>query len=183
MQTSAWRISRLGRMQRRLLIEILIIFQVMTFWGWVQADTLLEKVDGESQKAPITITAKKVDFNNQKREATYSGEVKVIKGDMILKADMLKVFFRDLDQGVKRIQAHGQVKVWWHDRYAEAEEGIYDEQEQRIVLTGSPKSWQDENMLKGDKITYDLGEDKVVVEGGVETIIQIDKGSTREAEP
>jgi len=155
----------------------------MAFWGWGRADTLLEKVDHKSQEAPITITAKKVDFNNQKREATYSGDVKAVKGEMTLKADMLKVFFRELDQGIKLIKASGHVRIWWKDRYAEAEEGLYDDQEQMIVLTGSPRSWQNENMLKGDKITFNLADDKVVIEGGVETVIQTEKGLLGEVKP
>lgn len=161
-------------MQKRLFIESLVLFQIVTFFCTVRAQTLFKKVDGGYSDAPITITAQMVDFDNQKREATYSGSVKVIKGEMTLTADRLKVFFNELDQGVRIIQARDHVKIWWKDRYAEAEEGLYDDQAQTIVLTGSPKTWQNENILKGEKITYDLAQDKVLVEGRVETIIQME---------
>ena len=163
-------------MQKRLFIESLILFQILTFGCTLRAETLLKKAESESSDVPITITSQKVDFDNQKREAIYSGEVKVVKGEMTLRADRLKVLFRELDQGVKFIQASGHVKTWWKDRYAEAEEGLYDDLAQTIVLTGSPKTWQDENMLKGEKIIYDLAQDKVLVEGGVETILQVESG-------
>jgi len=150
----------------------------MVFSCSLSADTLLEKAEDGSPDTPITISSQKVDLTNQKREALYYGDVKVTRGDMTLTADTLKVLFRETDQGIQVIQALGHVKIWWKDRYAEAEEGIYDDHAQTILLTGSPKTWYDENVVKGERITYDLREDRVVVEGGVETIIQVAPGST-----
>ncbi|MGA1844157.1 MAG: lipopolysaccharide transport periplasmic protein LptA [bacterium] len=141
----------------------------------------MEKAEDGSPDIPITISSQKVDLNNQKREALYYGDVKVTRADMTLTADTLKVLFRETDQGIHVIHARGHVKIWWKDRYAEAEEGIYDEHAQTILLTGFPKTWYDENMVRGESITYDLKEDKVVVEGGVETIIQVEPGSVGKA--
>lgn len=160
-----------------------MLFQIVTFFGSVRANTILQKVERRFPENPITITSQKVDFDNQKKEAIYSGEVKVVKGDITLTADTIKVLFGGADQGVKLIQADGRVRIWWKDRYAEAEKGVYDDQSQTLILTGSPKTWQNENMVKGDKISYDLVEDKVVVEGGVETIIQMELGLTGKSKP
>ena len=170
-------------MLRRLFIKSLILFQIVIFLGTVRADTLLQKVEGEASKSPVTITSQKVDFSNQKQEAIYSGEVKVVKGEMTLTADTIKVFFLGADQGVKLIEAYGRVRIWWKDRYAEAEKGIYDDQAQTLILTGSPKTWQNENIVKGERISYDLAEDRVVVEGSVETVIQMESGLAGEANP
>jgi lipopolysaccharide transport protein LptA len=153
------------------------------FCSSAKADTLLHKVEKESRESPITITSQKVDFDNQKQEAIYSGEVKVVKGDITFTADTIRVLFREKDQSVKLIQADGRVRIWWKDRYAEAEKGVFDDQSQTLILTGSPKTWQNENMVKGDKISYNLVEDRVVVEGRVETVIQIDSGIAGKANP
>jgi lipopolysaccharide export system protein LptA len=153
------------------------------FLGTVRADTLLQKVEGEASESPVTITSQKVDFSNKKQEAIYSGEVKVVKGEMTLTADTIKVLFLRADQGVKLIEAYGQVRIWWKDRYAEAEKGVYDDQNQTLILTGSPKTWQNENIVKGERISYDLAEDRVVVEGSVETVIQMESGLAGEANP
>ncbi|MGA1840417.1 MAG: lipopolysaccharide transport periplasmic protein LptA [bacterium] len=170
-------------MLKQLFIESIIFFHILTFFGSAKADTLLKKVEKESLESPITITSQKVDFDNQKQEAIYSGEVKVVKGDIILTADTIRVLFRGKDQSVKLIQADGRVRIWWKDRYAEAEKGIYDDQSQTLILTGSPKTWQDENMVKGDKISYNLADDRVVVEGSVETVIKMDPGIAEKVKP
>ncbi len=170
-------------MLKQLFINSLIFFQILTFFCSVNANTLLQKVEKESPKSPITITSQRVDFDNQKQEAIYSGEVRVVRGDIILTADKIRVLFRGENQSIKLIQADGQVKIWWKDRYAEAEKGIYDDQSQTLTLTGSPKTWQNESMLKGDKISYNLVEDRVVVEGSVETVIQMESGVAEKAKP
>lgn len=176
-----WKESRLRLMRKRLFIEGLILFQVIAFLGLAKAAPLEQKQGRIVPDAPIIITSEKADLDNRKREAVYSGGVKVVRGELILTSDSLKVFFYDIGQGVKLIQANGQVKIWWKDRYAEAEEGTYNDQDQTIVLLGVPKTWQKENMIEGEKITYDLGKDKVVVEGGVETILQTGSGFLRDA--
>lgn len=170
-------------MLKQLFIKSLILFQIVTVFCSVKANTLLQKAEEEYKESPITITSQKVDFDNQKQEAIYSGKVKVVKGDIILTADTIRVLFRRKDQGVKLIQADGQVRIWWKDRYAEAEKGVYDDKSQTLTLTGFPKTWQNENMVKGDKISYDLVEDRIVVEGGVETIIQMEPGIAGKAKP
>ena len=170
-------------MLKQLFIKILISFQILTFFCSVNANTLLQEVEKGSYEGPITITSQKVDFDNQKHEAIYSGEVRMVKGDITLTADKIRVLFRSEDQSVKLIQADGDVRIRWKDRYAEAEKGIYDDQSQTLILTGSPKTWQNENMVKGDKISYSLIEDKVVVEGSVETVIQMESSVAEKAKP
>jgi lipopolysaccharide transport protein LptA len=81
------------------------------------------------------------------------------------------------------IQAEGRVKIWWKDRYAEAEKAVYNDQSKTLILMGSPKTWQDENMVKGDKISYNLEDDRVVVEGSVETVIKMDSGIAEKVKP
>ena len=170
-------------MLKQLFIKSIILFYIVAFFGSAKANTFLKKVEKESLESPVTITSQKVDFDNQKQEAVYSGEVKVVKGDIILTADTIRVLFREKDQSVKLIQADGRVRIWWKDRYAEAEKGVYDDQLQTLILTGSPKTWQDENMVKGDKISYNLTDDRVVVEGSVETVIKMDPGIAEKVKP
>jgi lipopolysaccharide transport protein LptA len=81
------------------------------------------------------------------------------------------------------IQAEGKLRIWWKDRYAEAEKGVYDDQLKTLILSGSPKTWQDENMVKGDKITYNLEDERVVVEGSVETVIKMNPGIAERVKP
>ena len=170
-------------MLKQLFIKSIIFFQIIIFCCSANAGTLLQKVEKESSESPITITSQKVDFDNKKQEAIYSGEVKVIKGDITFTADTIRVLFWEKDQSVKLIQADGRVRIWWKDRYAEAEKGVYDDQTQTLILTGSPKTWQNENIVKGDRISYDMAEDRIMVEGGVETVIQVNSGLTGQAKP
>jgi lipopolysaccharide export system protein LptA len=170
-------------MLKQLFIESIILFQIVTFFGPAKASSLLKKTEEESLEDPIKITSQRVDYDNQKQEAIYSGEVKVVKGDITLTADTIRVFFRGKDQSVKMIQAEGKLRIWWKDRYAEAEKGVYDDQLKTLILSGSPKTWQDENMVKGDKITYNLEDERVVVEGSVETVIKMNPGIAERVKP
>lgn len=161
-------------MQKRLfIINGIILFQLILFFRLAKAQTRWREQEGALSDVPIVITSEKVDLDNQKREALYSGGVMAVKGEMILTADSLNVFFNKTGQGIEFIQAKGQVKIWWNDKYAEAEECKYDNKSAAIILSGSAKTWQGDNMLKGEKITYDLNNDKVLVEGDVETIFRL----------
>ncbi|MBN2372736.1 hypothetical protein JXL19_02955 [bacterium] len=166
-------------MRRRLFIEGLVLFQVVAFWGLASVAPAGQKEGMIIPDATVIITSDKATLDNKKRDALYSGKVKVVRGELIMTSDSLNVLFYDIGQGVKLVHAKGQVKIWWKDRYAEAEEGIYDDLAGTIVLSGAPKTWQNENVIKGDRIVYDLVKDTVIVDGGVETVLQIGSGFLR----
>jgi len=157
-------------MRKQLFINLLILFQVFFICCFLNSGSTKAQ-EGEK----IVITSEMVDIDNKKKEAFYSGGVRVVKGEMTLSCNTLKVVFYEEGEGIKQIMAKGHVKFWWLDRYAEAEEGNYDDLTNTVVLFGDPKTWQGENLIKGEKIIYNMLEEKIVVEGGVETILNLNK--------
>lgn len=158
-------------MRKPLFIKIISLINILFFCGFFQP----EAVVGQKQDTQIVISSERVDLDNQKKEALYYGGVKVVKGDMVILSDNLRVVFQEKGEGVREIEAKGMVKFFWQERRAEAEEALYNAENHTLILSGSPKIWHGENMLQGESIVYELDDDKVFIRGGVKTTLFIEK--------
>jgi len=124
----------------------------------------------ENKDEPVVINSKEAVFDNKGLSATYTGDVKVAKGDMVLTADEVKSFFEKKSRKIQRIEANSNVRVVKGERVITAEKGTYYEADKRIELTGKPRIVQGDNILEGDSISFFILRDKVVIHGNVRTV-------------
>jgi len=118
----------------------------------------------ENKKSePVIINADKLEYNNKERVAIYTGNVDVKKGNMQLKADIVKIFL-DEKSDVSRILAIGNVWFQKEDKWGKAKEGEYIKSQDIIILRGDAELHQADNVVEGDEIRYIISEEKSFVD-------------------
>ncbi len=109
---------------------------------------------------PIEITADSLEVLQNERIAIFKGSVDASQGEILLKADMLKVHYsssnKDDSQSVSKILAEGNVFFSTNSETAKSNKGEYNVDLGLITLTGSVKLTQGKNILRGTMLKIDL---------------------------
>lgn len=175
-----------------------LILVVLVIGSPAVADTQPAKTTDDTR---TTITSQRMTVRNQENKAIFEGTVVLTKGELIVKSDVMVVFFKPAEQAtpsskntdvskkpgespakgadlpvmsnraVSLIEATGKVKIIKADGQATCHKAVYDGAEEKIVLTGDPIAWQNGTRVTGQKITMYLAEDRSVVEGGSRVLI------------
>lgn len=121
---------------------------------------------GDDADKPIHISAEtqQADFNAE--TVTYSGNVRIEQGELILRADT--VMAEAPKAHLSRITATGDVIVTSRDATARAPTAVYEVVARTISLTGGVVLTQGGNTLKGTDLFVDLraGTAVLTAEGG-----------------
>ena len=128
---------------------------------------------------PIQIDAKSLEVHDKNKQATFSGNVKVVQGDTTMTCKKLVVFYgQELGigekpvvtaktqtktnsdaapdaQSIRRIEARGDVTVLTKDQSASGDLGVYDVIAKTITLTGSVVVTQGKNVIHGGRVVVD----------------------------
>jgi lipopolysaccharide export system protein LptA len=139
---------------------------------------LLALQAGGQQKPeePISITSERMEANAAGDVVTFTGNVVATQADGMLKARLLRVFYRDLPpqagagaqegrREITRIEAEGEVMIVQAKKIATGERAVYSSAERTIVLTGKARVRQERDWVAGSKVTFYLDENRSVVEG------------------
>lgn len=150
-----------------LLLNISFLLFILSPSMAEDASNLTEKEIKLDQ--PLQITSKKMVVNNQEKVMTFEGEVKVVKGDLTMTSNRVKVYFKNKSvslnrQEVSLIEAEGNVHLIRGNREAKADRAEYRQDEETVVLTGSPEGWDNQYKVSGSKMTIFLKEDRSIVE-------------------
>lgn len=112
----------------------------------------------------IEVSADRLQVDERAQRATYSGNVVVRRGDLMIAAD--RVLIQGSGKQVQRIVASGSpVKLKQADRRGDGQQLIYEPRQDRITLSGDAHIWQDRNEVSGERITYLLREQRTEVTG------------------
>lgn len=130
----------------------------------------------QNRDQPIQIEAASLEMRDKKKEATFSGNVKVVQGDTTMTCKKLVVFYgQELGigekpvvtaktqtktssdappdaQSIRRIEARGDVTVLTKDQSASGDLGVYDVIAKTITLTGSVVVTQGQNVIHGGRV-------------------------------
>ena len=122
-----------------------------------------QEADGGGNDADqaIEITADTLEVRQSENVAIFQGDVNAEQGEMVLKADMLTVYYREVqggegNLGVSRIDAEGSVVITSPDETAMGQHGVYDVEAGRIDLSGGVTLNRGNNIIKGETLTMDL---------------------------
>lgn len=116
---------------------------------------------------PIIITSQFLINDNKAKTATFDGNVVANKGDVMLNANKMIVYYEDEEKGgnIKMIEAVGNVKLRKADRLITAHKATYfPEPEDKVVFTGEPRVTDGKNLITGEKITFFIKDDRAIVE-------------------
>ncbi|WP_454634063.1 LptA/OstA family protein [Bradyrhizobium cenepequi] len=138
----------------------------------------------QNRDQPIQIEAAALEMRDKKKEATFSGNVKVVQGDTTMTSKTLVVFYESNSaQGtpppsnakgaksapmqsaqpgpggsssIKRLEAKGNVVVTQKDQVVTGETAIFDTRANLITMLGGVVLTQCKNVLRGDRLLVDM---------------------------
>src|SRR5881409_59333 len=138
----------------------------------------------QNRDQPIQIEAASLEMRDKKKEATFSGNVKVVQGDTTMTSKTLVVFY---DSGpapatpppaaangsksgpmqsatpgpggsssIRRLEAKGSVVVTQKDQVVTGETAVFDTRANLITMMGGVVLTQCKNVMRGDRLKVDM---------------------------
>jgi lipopolysaccharide export system protein LptA len=137
----------------------------------------------QNRDQPIQIEAASLEMVDKKKEATFSGNVKVTQGDTTMTSKSLVVFYEGGGSSspanapakpakgatmqaatpgpggassIKRLEARGNVVVTQKDQVVTGETATFDPKSNLITMQGGVVLTQCKNVMRGDRLTVDM---------------------------
>ena len=137
----------------------------------------------QNRDQPIQIEAASLEMRDKKKEATFSGNVKVVQGDTTMTSKSLVVFYDSTpaaapaaapaanakaapmqaatpgpggSSSIKRLEAHGNVVVTQKDQVVTGDTAVFDTKTNLITMLGTIVLTQGKNVLRGDRLLVDM---------------------------
>ncbi|MET0708003.1 MAG: LptA/OstA family protein [Tardiphaga sp.] len=148
----------------------------------------------QNRDQPIQIEAASLEMRDKKKEATFSGDVKVVQGDTTMKSKTLVVFYDGGDaapakagaakpaaakapikaaqpgpggsSSIRRLEARGSVVVTQKDQVVTGETAVFDTKANSVTMLGGVVLTKGKNILRGDRLVVDMTTGVSRVEGG-----------------
>jgi lipopolysaccharide transport protein LptA/LPS export ABC transporter protein LptC len=139
----------------------------------------------QNRNQPVRIKADALEVRNQKKVATYTGNVHLTQGDTTLRSKSLIVYY-DGDQAggqapkagtpagggsIRNMEAIGQVVVTQNDQTATGDKAVYDMPTSLITLSAAPGGYvavaQGPNQVEGVRLVVHVDTGVSNFEGGV----------------
>jgi lipopolysaccharide export system protein LptA len=137
----------------------------------------------QNRDQPIQIEAASLEMRDKKKEATFSGNVKVVQGDTTMTSKTLVAFYdQNVASGapaanskatksaplksatpgpggsssIRRLEAKGGVIVTQKDQVVSGETAVFDTRTNLITMLGGVVLTQCKNVMRGDRLTVDM---------------------------
>src|SRR6202790_677872 len=139
----------------------------------------------QNRDQPIQIEAAELEMRDKKKEATFSGNVKVVQGDTTMTSKSLVVFYDSTpapsaapaanakaaaksapiqsatpgpggSSSIRRLEAKGGVVVTQKDQVVTGETAVFDTRANLITMLGGVVLTQGKNVLRGDRLVVDM---------------------------
>lgn len=136
----------------------------------------------QNRDQPIQIEAASLEMRDKKKEAIFSGNVKVVQGDTTMTSRSLVVFYDSTSaptpapsakaakstpiqsatpgpggsSSIRRLEARGKVVVTQKDQVVTGETAVFDTKANLITMLGGIVLTQGKNVLRGDRLMVDM---------------------------
>ena len=134
----------------------------------------------QNRDQPIQIEAATLEMRDKKKQATFSGNVRVVQGDATMTSRTLVVFYESAtapaakagvksappipsatpgpggSSSIRRLEAKGNVMVTQKDQVVTGETALFDTSTNRISMLGRVVVSQCRNVLRGDRLLVDM---------------------------
>jgi lipopolysaccharide export system protein LptA len=176
--------SRAGRAVAAALLLISVAGEVRA-QGSVQGVPNAMQGFTQNRDQPIQIEAARLEMRDKKKEATFSGKVKVVQGDTTMTSKTLVVFYESSGDGaapppanakgaksaasmqsatpgpggassIKRLEARGSVVVTQKDQVVTGETAVFDTKANLITMLGGVVLTKCKNVVRGDRLLVDM---------------------------
>jgi lipopolysaccharide transport protein LptA len=123
------------------------------------------KQDGTAP-APVEARAKKMVYEEGKRQITYEGEVAIKQGDIATRSPQAWLVLTPDGQRLESMTAGDTVEVVQGNRKAKGSHGIYTPRDETMVLTGERVVLNDpQQQVEGRSLTFHVGDERILVDG------------------
>jgi lipopolysaccharide export system protein LptA len=166
-----------------------VVALAMIAAGEVRAQSTVQGVPNamqgfsQNRDQPIQIEAASLEMRDKKKEATFSGNVKVVQGDTTMTSKALVVFYDSSapaatpaanakpaksapmqsatpgpggSSSIRRLEAKGSVVVTQKDQVVTGETAVFDTKANLITMLGGVVLTQCKNVLRGDRLLVDM---------------------------
>lgn len=128
----------------------------------------------QNRNQPVQIEAGALEVRDKDKVATFSGNVKVVQGDTVMRSKSLIVFYEGQQQQpgaptmkaatpgpggssqISRLEATGGVTVNQRDQTATGDKALFDMKLNTVTLQGNVVVSQGQNVMRGDKLVVNL---------------------------
>jgi lipopolysaccharide export system protein LptA len=124
----------------------------------------------QNRDQPIQIDAASLEMIDKKKQATFSGGVKVVQGDTTMKSNILVAFYDNAGKApiksatpgpggsssIRRLEAKGNVVVTQKDQVVTGEKAVFDTKANSIAMSGGVVLTQCNNVMRGDRLVVDM---------------------------
>jgi lipopolysaccharide export system protein LptA len=122
----------------------------------------------QNRDQPIQIEATSLEMRDKKKEAIFSGNVKVVQGDTTMTSKSLVVFYAKAaplksatpgpggSSSIRRLEAKGSVVVTQKDQVVSGETAVFDTRTNLITMLGGVVLTKCKNVLRGDRLAVDM---------------------------
>lgn len=145
-----------------------------------------------SRDKPIEITADALDVDQEKKTATFDGNVDALQGDIRMKAKRITVFYDGTGQAsadpvsadpvaageeegagampgagkIRKMVVSGPVHVSSPKETATGDNAVYDVEAARVTLTGNVILTRGGNIIRGSTLTINTETGRSIIDGG-----------------
>ncbi len=121
----------------------------------------------ETSNLPVQVEADELSVNQKDGTATFTGDVRISQGEMLLSAPRVHVIYSEDNKKITRLLASGGVTIVNGPDAAEAQNADYDIDAGIVLLSGSVLLTQGGNVMKGEQIAINLDAGTAQVDGRV----------------
>lgn len=118
---------------------------------------------------PVEVESDVLTVDQQTGVAVFTGNVKVVQGDMTITAQEARVEYTPEGNAIEKVFFFGDVLFVSPTDAAQAEEAVYTLPSGEVVMSGSVLLTQGRTTIAGNRLTYDLDAGTGVMEGRVQT--------------
>jgi lipopolysaccharide export system protein LptA len=138
----------------------------------------------QNRGQPVQIEASRLEVRDKDKVATFSGNVKVVQGDTMLRCKSLVVFYEQQNKDgaaqampaakpgpggssqISKLEASGGVTVTQKEQTATGDRALFDMKANTVTLLGNVLVSQGPNVMRGEKLVVDLTSGVSRVEAG-----------------
>lgn len=150
---------------------ILALASVLALWAAPAAQAQLAR----NSKAPVDITADRLELVNSQCAAVYSGGAEALQETSRLRADQLRIVYAPAAPGagkngcssdLLRMEASGSVFYVTPEQRVRGDRAVYDAKAQTLTVTGSVAASRGQDVMKGERLVVNTVSGDARMEGG-----------------
>lgn len=122
---------------------------------------------------PIEVAADSFEFDYKNHVLRYRGNVRAQQGDVVIQAiEMLVLLDGGRTPQLREVRAKGEVRIVQGDRWAQADEAVFDQNRRTATLAGNVHLHDAANEISGARLVVYLDQNRTVMEGNGATRVK-----------